>query len=102
MITRRDITRLKSGALPYCLQTQPFIIMREKVGLIFTDEVGWQWSIMDSPEEKAALIIDRETAMEIINKFKMYLALHNGQGSIYELPGSPFKNIYSRKKNIAS
>ena len=97
MITNRDISRLKSGTMPYSLENQPFIIMREKVTMRLTENIGWQWSIMDAPEEKAAVIIDRKTASAIINHFKMEQAISNLDGCIWELPGSPFKLAYGKK-----
>lgn len=64
--------------------------MREKVSLLFTDNITWQWSIQTSPETEGYHAVSREDAIAIIKNFNMKEAFRDRSGQIYETEGNPF------------
>ena len=98
MLNKRDIKRLKEGHIPFALEHEPFIIMRERVHLPGSDNGDWQWSINTSRSEDDMTIITREEALEIITEHHMFLAHSQAEGQIFEMEGLPFKKNYSDKK----
>lgn len=103
-ISKRDLRRLAEGDIPFILQGQPFIVMRQSVTLRRTEEQSAQWNLDLSPEEEDSYPISRETALSIIEANDMSLVHQEKSGQIYELPGQPFWEMYHRpsKKAIAS
>ena len=98
MLNKRDIKRLKEGQIPFALEHEPFIIMRERIHLPGSDSGEWQWSINTSRSEDDMTIITREEALKIISEHRMNLAHTQTEGQIYEMEGHPFKERYSNKK----
>lgn len=98
IISRKDISRLTSGVMPYALEGVPFIIMREKVSLLGSDNCTWEWNLSTSPAPNDCTDLTKEQAMKIIKAFHMEVSHQEGCGQIYELPGQPFLNTY-RKPN---
>lgn len=96
-IKRRDINALAKGEIPFVFQNTPFIVMRQCITMILTDNKTWQYSIVTTPTGKEEEIIDRETARQIIKANRMTLAHSESCGQIYELPGAPFRKLHARK-----
>lgn len=95
MLQKSDINKLKRGIIPEKMAGEVFIVMREKISMPGNDSVCWQWSVNTSPEQQDQTIIDREDALKIIESNDMYESHKNTYGSIYEMPGNPFKMAFS-------
>lgn len=97
-ITKSDLRRLAMGEMPLTLMGVPFIIMRQSVGLRHTEEQSTQWNLDTSPDEEDSIVIDRATAIDIIESQHMELAFTKSYGQIYELPGRPYLETYNRRR----
>ena len=99
-LTKRDISRLRAGKTPYSLKGKPFIVIRYSIRTPISDDVGWNYSVIDSPEDtENAVRISKEAAMDIIERYGMRPALNIPCGKIYEMEGNPFLKKYKNNEN---
>lgn len=101
-LTKRDISRLRAGETPYSLKGKPFIVIRYSIRTSISDDVGWNYSVIDSPEDtenKKTVRISKEAAMDIIERYGMRPALNIPCGKIYEMEGNPFLKKYKNHEN---
>ena len=98
MIKARDISRLKNGEMPYSLQGKPFVVIKQFIQMIFTENYSTEWIVTDNPGKFSFCPVPKATAMQIISRFQMSCTCNTEDGKVFELPGSPFKEKYSKRK----